>query len=174
MNKNGTDVSPCKTSVTMLKKSVSPSGEWTIAFLFLWSIIITVTVSLGKSYVKSICSISSVYQIKCLGEIYKECYLEIFCSYSFDHLTNSQNLRNWGLIFSKTILTFPKNFLRRILITWMLLKMLIKDALPFLDNLFSVGQWHHTNILLFSHWSIQCSRMNQAQVHNFGQMLFLE
>ena len=40
-----------------MEKSVSPSGEGIIAFVFLQSIIIAVTISLGRLYDSSICSI---------------------------------------------------------------------------------------------------------------------
>ena len=48
MNKYGVNVSPCKTPTTKLKKSMSSSGERTIAFLFLEGIIRAETVSLGR------------------------------------------------------------------------------------------------------------------------------
>ena len=54
MNKNGVNVSSCKTPVTMSKKLVSPSGKQTNVFMVLWSIIIAVKVSLGRPCVRSI------------------------------------------------------------------------------------------------------------------------
>ena len=44
----------------MLKKSVSPSGERTFTFVFLYSFIMAATVSLGRSYARGICSIFSL------------------------------------------------------------------------------------------------------------------
>ena len=67
----------------------------------------TGTISL-ISYIKL--HLSSVCRIKCLGKIYKEkCGLKIFCTYFFNDLTNSQNLR-CGLISPKTILIFSWSF----------------------------------------------------------------
>ena len=51
------DVHPGKISAKMAQKSRSPSGEWTISFVFLLSIIIAVTVSLERPYARSICPI---------------------------------------------------------------------------------------------------------------------
>ena len=48
MNRYETKISPCSTPATMSKKSVSPSGERTFSFVFLYSIIMTATVSLGR------------------------------------------------------------------------------------------------------------------------------
>ena len=56
INKYGANVSPCKTPVTISKKSVSP-GERTIAFVFSKSIIIQVRVYLERLYASSISSI---------------------------------------------------------------------------------------------------------------------
>ena len=70
-----------------------------------------ITVSLRRPYSKRICSIFSPSKaIKCLGEIYKQNTLRYFCMFSFDNLTNCQNLRSCRLISLKTILIFPKNF----------------------------------------------------------------
>ena len=52
-----TSVFLCKTPAAMLKKSVSPSGERAITFVFYKSIIIALTVSLGRPYAIRICSI---------------------------------------------------------------------------------------------------------------------
>ena len=41
-------MSPCSTPLTMSKKPVSPSEEQTFTFVFLYSIIMAVTVSLGR------------------------------------------------------------------------------------------------------------------------------
>ena len=56
MNIYAVTVSPCKTIAIMSKKSVSPSGERSITFVFLWSFNIVVTVSLDRLYAWSICS----------------------------------------------------------------------------------------------------------------------
>ena len=44
----GANVSPCSTSATMSKYSVSPSGERNFTLMFQKSIIMTATVSLGR------------------------------------------------------------------------------------------------------------------------------
>ena len=49
MNRNEASVSPCRTPVTMSKKSVSPFGEGTFTFMIFWNIIMAVMVSLGSS-----------------------------------------------------------------------------------------------------------------------------
>ena len=55
------------------KKSLSTSGEQTIAFVFLQSIIIAITVLFGKTICLSyLFYLSSVYGMKWLGEIYKQ------------------------------------------------------------------------------------------------------
>ena len=61
INRYGDNLSPCKTLVTVSMKLVSPSDEWTIVFIFLWSVIIAVTVSLGRSFASSNCSIFTLY-----------------------------------------------------------------------------------------------------------------
>ena len=38
---------------------------------------------------------------------------QVFCTYSFDNLIDSQNLRSRGSISLKNILIFPKNFLEK-------------------------------------------------------------
>ena len=58
--KNGDNVSPCKTPVTMSKNLELQSGEWNIAFMFLLGIIIAVTISLGTPYA---CSIYSIFAL---------------------------------------------------------------------------------------------------------------
>ena len=57
MNRYGVNVSSCRTSTTMSKKSVSPSGERTFYLHFFIEIIMAATVSLGRPYSRSICSI---------------------------------------------------------------------------------------------------------------------
>ena len=47
INRYGANVSPCITYMTMSKKSVSSSSEQTFTFVFLYSIILAVMVSLG-------------------------------------------------------------------------------------------------------------------------------
>ena len=47
INRYGDNVFPCSTLVTMTKKSVSPSGERTFTFVFLYNIIMSVTFFLG-------------------------------------------------------------------------------------------------------------------------------
>ena len=80
-----------------------PSGEWTIAFVFLSS---------GNSFFgKSICSkywppLSSLHRIKCLGEICKqessqEIFLHVFLRW----------LAEWTESEKETVLIFSKNFL---------------------------------------------------------------
>ena len=54
-----TYASSCKIPVTILKNSVSPFSEQTC--IFLWIIIIAVTVSLGRPNANSICAIFSLY-----------------------------------------------------------------------------------------------------------------
>ena len=53
----GASVSPCSTPATMLKYSVSPSGERTFTLVFLLRIVIAETVSFGRPYTSRICSI---------------------------------------------------------------------------------------------------------------------
>ena len=60
INEYGAKVSPCKTLISMLNKSVSSSGELTFAFVLLYLIIIAVTVSLERLYHRSIYSIFSL------------------------------------------------------------------------------------------------------------------
>ena len=48
INRYWANVSPCSTPATMSKLSVSPSGEQTFTFVFLYSIIMAVTVSFGR------------------------------------------------------------------------------------------------------------------------------
>ena len=55
--KYGANVSPCSIPDTMSKQSVSPSGEQTFTFVFLYIIIMAATVSLGRPQAGSICSI---------------------------------------------------------------------------------------------------------------------
>ena len=43
------NVSPCSQPATIQKKYVSPSEEWTFILVFLYGIIMAVTVSLGRS-----------------------------------------------------------------------------------------------------------------------------
>ena len=62
----GANVSPCEMPATMSKNSVSPSGEETIAYVFLSSIILALTVSSKRLNACNICSIFSVYEIECL------------------------------------------------------------------------------------------------------------
>ena len=51
--------------------------------------------------------LSSMYGIKCLGEIYRQwCCLEIFCTYSLDDLTDSQNQWSCLSIFLKEFSRF--------------------------------------------------------------------
>ena len=53
----GASVSPCSTPATMLKYSVSPSGEHTFILVFLLRIVIAAMVSFGRLYASRICSI---------------------------------------------------------------------------------------------------------------------
>ena len=59
-------VSLRKTPETM-SKSVPSSSEYSIAFVFLYCILIVETVSLGRPYTSSICSIFPL----CIGETYE-------------------------------------------------------------------------------------------------------
>ena len=54
----------CETPVTMSKKSVSPSSEWTFTFVFLFFF----GEAVGEKY---LLHIPSVYGVKCFGEVYK-------------------------------------------------------------------------------------------------------
>ena len=53
----------------MSKKIVSPSGEQTFTLVFLYSIIMAVTVSLRRPLTRSICSIFPVFGVKGLCEV---------------------------------------------------------------------------------------------------------
>ena len=80
-----------KTPETMLKKSVLPSDEQTTAFLFLWSIIIVMPVSLGSPYTSCIHSIFSL----CLESKFSDKFTEnsvasrSFSTYPFNDSTDS-------------------------------------------------------------------------------------
>ena len=52
--------------------------------------------------------ISSVCEIKCLGEIWKKVLPRVVCTYSFDDLINCHNLRIYELISPKSVLFFPE------------------------------------------------------------------
>ena len=83
-----------------VKKSVSSSDGWTIAFIFLWSIIIAVT-AFFKQY---LLHLSYLYVIKGLWEIYEQkCCLKFFCMHSFNDLTDTQYLWWCELISLKAI-----------------------------------------------------------------------
>ena len=58
---NGGNVLSCKTSVTPSMEWVLPPGEHIMASMSLQSFIIAETVSFGKPYVRSICSIFPLY-----------------------------------------------------------------------------------------------------------------
>ena len=60
INECNGNVSPFKTLATMSKKHMSPSGEWTITFVFLQGTIIEIRISLGRPYASSVCSIFSL------------------------------------------------------------------------------------------------------------------
>ena len=67
MNRYGDNVSSCRAPATMSKKSVSPSCEQTLTFVFLYSIIMAVTVSLGDHKLEvfapsSLCMESNVFK----------------------------------------------------------------------------------------------------------------
>ena len=57
MNRKGARVSPWGTPVVISKNNVSPSGDLTIERVFLYSIIITLIISVGITYS---CSINSI------------------------------------------------------------------------------------------------------------------
>ena len=80
---------------------------------FLWSIFIAITVSLGRAYANSI---SSIFSLCIESNAFEKSESNSvaskkFCSYSFDDLTNSQNLSCCGSIPPKTVLIFLKIFL---------------------------------------------------------------
>ena len=60
INKYAANLSLFKTLTTLSKKFVFPSGERSFAFIFLKSLIMVVTVCLGKQNPCSICSIFSL------------------------------------------------------------------------------------------------------------------
>ena len=62
-NSEGVFVSSSRTPAKILKKSVPPSFEGTLTFVFLQSFVMAVTVSLGRPLVRSICSIFRLKQI---------------------------------------------------------------------------------------------------------------
>ena len=92
INKCVANVSPCKTPVIM-SKSMSPFGERTISFVFLSSIIIAVTVALGRPNTRSICPIFPLcIESNTMEKFTNKCCREIFCTNSFDDSTDYQNL----------------------------------------------------------------------------------
>ena len=67
INRFGTNVSPCRTPATMSKKSVSPSDERTLTFVFLMTITMAVTVFFQETISKKyLLNLSSEYRNKCI------------------------------------------------------------------------------------------------------------
>ena len=89
---------------------MSPSGEQTIAFVFLRSIVIAVAISLGKLYAGSTCS---MFPLK--SNASEKNQRTTVLPRSFLHIL--LHLRCSGSISPKAILIFPKNFLNFRLVT---------------------------------------------------------
>ena len=108
----GANISSYRTPTTMSKKSLSLSSEWTLTFVLLLSIIMAVTVSLGRTFAISIYSIFPLCMESNILEksTNKSVSSKFFCTMSFYDSTDCQNLWCCGLIFTKTVLIFS-NFL---------------------------------------------------------------
>ena len=97
----------------MSKNSVPSSGARTLAFVF----IMTVTVSLGRQFARSICSIfpqcieSNALEKYTNKIIVSRLVFFFFCTNSFDDSTDCKNLWCYVSISLETDLIFPKNFL---------------------------------------------------------------
>ena len=101
----GTSVSFYKTSATMSKKSVSPSGEQTIA----------VTVSFGKPYACSICLIFSLFmESNALGKFTKKKYVawRFFCWLFFRWFNEWLESENLWINFSENHSGLPFLYFR--------------------------------------------------------------
>ena len=85
-------ISSCKIPVTKSKKSMSLFGEQTIAFMFMVSIIIAISVSLGRTYARSIFSIFPLCrESNTLEKSTNKCYI-----YSFKDLMNClESVKLW-------------------------------------------------------------------------------
>ena len=107
---NSANVFLCKIPATISNK-ICVNIEWTNHCFYIFvEYHITVTVSLGRPYARSIyCIFPLCIVSNALVKSTNKCCLKIFCMYS--HLMKCQNLRNCGLISLKTVLIFPKNFL---------------------------------------------------------------
>ena len=95
-----------------ISKSVLPAGEWTIAFVFLQSMIIAVIFSLQRSYAivafapSSLCMESNALEKLMTNSV----ALRFFCMFSINDLVDIWNLWSWS-ISPKTLLISPKHFL---------------------------------------------------------------
>ena len=110
MNRYGENVFPCRTPATMSSTSVSPSGVQTFTFVLLYSIILAVTVSLGRPYASSIWPIFPLYmKSSALDKSQIRMSPKGFCTKSYHNSTDCPNLwsqphrtRNWENNLKKT------------------------------------------------------------------------
>ena len=98
INRYGSNASPCSRPATMTKSSVSPSGERTFTFMFLYSIIMQL---------RSICSIFPL----CMESNALEKWTNYIVASRVFELTSSRILWWRGLISLKAISFLPKCFL---------------------------------------------------------------